>query len=71
MKRRNAELGKMRRPIKRNKITEGFYGSDCQKLLHSQANQRNEDIVNEESTRKPVQSEVIYVTPSVLPVTPP
>ncbi|KRT78572.1 hypothetical protein AMK59_8581 [Oryctes borbonicus] len=27
MKRRNAELGKMRRPTKRNKITEGFYGS--------------------------------------------
>ncbi|XP_019868737.2 macoilin-1 [Aethina tumida] len=27
MKRRNAEIGKMRRPMKRNKITEGFYGS--------------------------------------------
>lgn len=27
MKRRNAEIGKMRRPIKRNKITDGFYGS--------------------------------------------
>ncbi|XP_018324544.1 macoilin [Agrilus planipennis] len=27
MKRRNAEIGKMRRPLKRNKITEGFYGS--------------------------------------------
>lgn len=27
MKRRNAESGKMRRPIKRNKITEGIYGS--------------------------------------------
>lgn len=26
MKRRNAEVGKMRRPMKRNKITEGFYG---------------------------------------------
>lgn len=26
MKRRNADLGKMRRPIKRNKITEGIYG---------------------------------------------
>ncbi|XP_055383322.1 macoilin-2 [Condylostylus longicornis] len=27
MKRRNAECGKIRRPIKRNKITEGMYGS--------------------------------------------
>lgn len=27
MKRRNVDLGKMRRPLKRNKITEGFYGS--------------------------------------------
>ncbi|XP_044253573.1 macoilin [Tribolium madens] len=27
MKRRNAEIGKMRRPMKRNKITEGIYGS--------------------------------------------
>ncbi|KAK9887915.1 hypothetical protein WA026_000218 [Henosepilachna vigintioctopunctata] len=27
MKRRNVEIGKMRRPIKRNKITEGIYGS--------------------------------------------
>ncbi|XP_026463093.1 macoilin-1 isoform X3 [Ctenocephalides felis] len=27
MKRRNADCGKMRRPIKRNKITEGIYGS--------------------------------------------
>ncbi|CAH0563797.1 unnamed protein product [Brassicogethes aeneus] len=27
MKRRNAEIGKMRRPVKRNKITEGIYGS--------------------------------------------
>ncbi|XP_066992431.2 macoilin-1 [Anabrus simplex] len=27
MKRRNAECGKLRRPIKRNKITEGIYGS--------------------------------------------
>lgn len=27
MKRRNADVGKMRRPIKRNKITEGIYGS--------------------------------------------
>ncbi|XP_021939763.1 macoilin-1 isoform X2 [Zootermopsis nevadensis] len=27
MKRRNAECGKLRRPLKRNKITEGFYGS--------------------------------------------
>ncbi|XP_012268842.2 macoilin-1 isoform X3 [Athalia rosae] len=27
MKRRNAECGKLRRPLKRNKITEGIYGS--------------------------------------------
>lgn len=27
MKRRNAEYGKLRRPIKRNKITDGIYGS--------------------------------------------
>ncbi|KAG7312479.1 Macoilin-2 [Plutella xylostella] len=27
MKRRNAETGKMRRPIKRTKITEGMYGN--------------------------------------------
>ncbi|KAB0793090.1 hypothetical protein PPYR_12710 [Photinus pyralis] len=27
MKRRNVDFGKMRRPLKRNKITEGFYGS--------------------------------------------
>ncbi|KAG5888951.1 hypothetical protein JTB14_012210 [Gonioctena quinquepunctata] len=27
MKRRNAEIAKMRRPMKKNKITEGFYGS--------------------------------------------
>ncbi|KAL3274663.1 hypothetical protein HHI36_016043 [Cryptolaemus montrouzieri] len=27
MKRRNVEIGKMRRPIKKNKITEGIYGS--------------------------------------------
>ncbi|KAF4517743.1 hypothetical protein B566_EDAN002948 [Ephemera danica] len=27
MKRRNAECGKLRRPLKRNKITEGMYGS--------------------------------------------
>ncbi|XP_056634273.1 macoilin [Diorhabda sublineata] len=27
MKRRNAEIAKMRRPLKKNKITEGFYGS--------------------------------------------
>ncbi|CAH1966343.1 unnamed protein product [Acanthoscelides obtectus] len=27
MKRRNAEIAKMRRPVKKNKITEGFYGS--------------------------------------------
>lgn len=27
MKRRNAEIGKMRRPVKKNKIAEGFYGS--------------------------------------------
>ncbi|XP_019758630.2 macoilin-1 isoform X1 [Dendroctonus ponderosae] len=27
MKRRNVELAKMRRPMKKNKITEGFYGS--------------------------------------------
>ncbi|XP_049831279.1 macoilin [Schistocerca gregaria] len=27
MKRRNAECGKLRRPVKRNKITEGIYGS--------------------------------------------
>ena len=26
MKRRNADIGKLRRPIKRNKITESFYG---------------------------------------------
>jgi len=26
MKRRNAECGKLRRPLKRNKITEGIYG---------------------------------------------
>lgn len=26
MKRRNAECGKLRRPIKRNKIAEGMYG---------------------------------------------
>ncbi|KAG7209041.1 hypothetical protein KM043_015201 [Ampulex compressa] len=27
MKRRNVECGKLRRPLKRNKLTEGFYGS--------------------------------------------
>ncbi|XP_072393968.1 macoilin isoform X1 [Diabrotica undecimpunctata] len=27
MKRRNVEIAKMRRPVKKNKITEGFYGS--------------------------------------------
>lgn len=26
MKRRNAEIAKMRRPIKKNKMPEGFYG---------------------------------------------
>jgi len=26
MKRRNADCGKLRRPMKRNKITEGMYG---------------------------------------------
>lgn len=35
MKRRNADLGKMRRSIKRNKITEGIYGRYDSALPHN------------------------------------
>lgn len=39
MKRRNVELAKMRRPMKRNKITEGFYGRYiCDNILSENVN---------------------------------